>query len=148
MPTLANSKTNVKFRIGKATIDENGVITAVSEGEKEHVDLAPVLKGLPDFAENKEQIEDTVLASDSKTYIEGLKDYGQLEFTCNFSAKKAKELKALGKDGLGVYVQLADGQTKIMYGISDIAININAASSGALMEMTIATYVSTDLVYN
>ena len=148
MPTLANSKANVKFRIGEASFDENGVITAVSTDASKHVDLTPVLKGLPDFAENKEQIEDTVLASDSKTYIEGLKDYGQLEFTCNFNAKVAKQLKALGKDGLGVFVQLADGQTTIMYGISDISITINAASSGALMEMTIATYVSTDLEYN
>ena len=143
MPTLANKQGKVKFIIGTATIDKDGKVTEVATV----ADLTPVLKGLPDFAENKEQVEDTILDSDTKTYIEGLKDYGQLEFTCNFHAGYAKKVKDNLTSLTGVKVVLAD-ETTIMYGISDISITINAASSGALMEMTIATFVSTDLKYN
>ena len=109
--------------------------------------LTPVLKGLPDFAENKEQVETTVLHSPVKTYIAGLKDYGSLEFTCNYDSKIAADVRKLSGQGGEVAITLSDGTT-IGYTASSLSLTINAASSGALMEMTVTTFIASDVDVN
>ena len=149
MANLANGN-SVKLKI------ENGK-TGVTVKE---VDLTPVLKGLPDFAENKEQVETTVLKSGVKTYIAGLIDYGTLEFTCNYDKETAKNLRKFSVEGidpikksgvsylggLDVTIVLSD-KTEIKYKTSDVSVTINAASSGSLMEMTVTTFVNTEIKY-
>lgn len=108
------------------------------------VDLTPVLKGLPDFAENREQVETTILNSDTKTYIAGLKDFGSLEFTCNYNPEKYAELKAIKDQESVVAIALSDGTT-IGYKASSLSLTINAASSGALMEMTVTTFIASEV---
>ena len=110
------------------------------------VKLDDVLKGLPDFAENKETIETTVLKSKVKTYIGGLKDFGSLEFTCNYEKEVASALRALTGEQQ-VSITLSDG-TAISYKASGVSVAINAASSGALMEMTVTTIVASDVTPN
>ena len=73
------------------------------------VNLTPVLKGLPDFAENREQVETTILNSDVKTYIAGLKDFGSLEFTCNYNKEVYNELKGIKDAQSVVSIKLSDG---------------------------------------
>ena len=121
----------------------NGSKVAMTVGG---VELTEVLKGLPDFAENKEQVETTVLHSPVKTYIAGLKDYGSLEFTCNYDSKIAADVRKLSGQEQEVAITLSDGTT-ISYTASDVSVTINAASSGALMEMTIVTFLKNDVVY-
>ena len=125
----------------------NGSNVAMTIGGAEGVDLSPVLKGLPDFAENKEQVETTVLKSMVKTYIAGLKDYGSLEFTCNYDKTIAGEVRELAGQGGEVSITLSDGTT-ISYTASDVSLTINAASSGALMEMTVVTFLDSDIEYD
>ena len=121
----------------------NGASVSMSIGGQP---LDDVLKGLPDFAENKEQVETTVLKSKVKTYIGGLKDYGQLEYTCNYDKDIAAALRALEGDQ-PVDITLSDGTT-IGYTASGVSVNINAASSGALMEMTVVTIVKSKVNVN
>ena len=118
----------------------NGEKVAMTVGG---VKLTPVLKGLPDFAENKEQVETTVLSSMVKTYIAGLKDYGSLEYTCNYDKDIAEDLRALTGE-IAVGITLSDGTT-INYPASAVSVTINAASSGALMEMTVTTFIADDI---
>ena len=125
----------------------NGESVVMTIGGAEGVDLTPVLKGLPDFAENKEQVETTVLSSMVKTYIAGLKDYGSLEFTCNYDKTIAGKVRALAGKGGEVSITLSDGTT-ISYQASDVSLTINAASSGALMEMTVVTFLAGEVTYN
>lgn len=125
----------------------NGESVVMTIGGAEGADLTPVLKGLPDFAENKEQVETTVLSSMVKTYIAGLKDYGSLEFTCNYDKEIAGKVRALAGKGGAVSITLSDGTT-ISYQASDVSLTINAASSGALMEMTVVTFLAGEVTYN
>ena len=98
------------------------------------------LKSLPDFAENKEQVEVTTLDDVQKRYIAGLKDFGELAYTFNYDPVEAAKLKDVeGK----VEVTLADG-TKISYD-AEVSLAINAASSGAVMEMTANTIVKSKI---
>ena len=115
MAILAN-KSNVKFTIGGVQVYG--------------------LKALPDFAENKEQVEVTTLDDVQKRYIAGLKDFGELAYTFNYDPTEAKKLQ--DKEG-DVQVTLADGTT-ITYP-AEVSLTINAASSGAVMEMTANTIV-------
>ena len=125
----------------------NGESVVMTIGGAEGADLTSVLKGLPDFAENKEQVETTVLSSMVKTYIAGLKDYGSLEFTCNYDKEIASKVRALAGKGGAVSITLSDGTT-ISYQASDVSLTINAASSGALMEMTVVTFLAGEVTYN
>lgn len=111
------------------------------------VELTSVLKGLPDFAENREQVETTILNSEVKTYIAGLKDFGSLEFTCNYNKEKYNDLKAIKDAQSVVSIKLSDGTT-IGYTASSLSLTINAASSGALMEMTVTTFIASDVDVN
>ena len=98
------------------------------------------LKALPDFAENKEQVEVTTLDDVQKRYIAGLKDFGELAYTFNYDPVEAAKLKDVeGK----VEVTLADGTT-ISYD-AEVSLAINAASSGAVMEMTANTIVKSEI---
>ena len=98
------------------------------------------LKSLPDFAENKEQVEVTTLDDVQKRYIAGLKDFGELAYTFNYDPVEAAKLQ--NKEGK-VEVTLADG-TKISYD-AEVSLAINAASSGAVMEMTANTIVKSEI---
>ena len=120
MAILANKET-VKFEIGTTRIYG--------------------LKALPDFAENKEQVEVTTLANTQKRYIAGLKDFGELAYTFNYDPKEAKKVKD-NVEGT-VKVTLADG-TEISYP-AELSLAINAASSGAVMEMTVNTIVKGEI---
>ena len=117
----------------------NGSKVAMTIGS---VDLTDYLKSLPDFAQNKEQVETTVLSSTQKTYIAGLQDAGELEFGFNYTKEKFTQLRALsleGEDGLAqtvaVSITLSDGMT-ISFN-AQISVDLAAASSGSLMEMNV-----------
>ena len=122
----------------------NGTKVAMTIGS---VDLTDYLKSLPDFAQNKEQVETTVLSSIQKTYIAGLQDPGELEFGFNYTKAKYLELVALtkeGEDGLvptvAVSITLSDGMT-ISFN-AQVSVDIAAASSGSLMEMNVKLTVT------
>ena len=121
MAILANA-TTVSFKLGE--------------------DAIPGLKSLPDFAENKEQVEVTCLSDVQKKYIAGLKDYGELSYTFNYDKEAASKVKELGDSEVTVTVTLADGTT-VTYKAT-CSLTINAASSGAVMEMTVNTIITGD----
>lgn len=104
------------------------------------------LKSLPDFAENKEQVEVTCLSDVQKKYIAGLKDFGELSYTFNYDKAEAAKVKAQEGKDVAVEVKLADGTT-ITY-TAECSLTINAASSGAVMEMAVNTIVKSDVTIN
>ena len=110
------------------------------------------LKSLPDFAQNKEQVETTVLSSTQKTYIAGLQDAGELEFGFNYTKEIFTQLRALsvaGADGLAqtvaVSITLSDGMT-ISFN-AQISVDLAAASSGSLMEMNVKCTVTDEIQF-
>lgn len=127
----------------------NGSKVAMTIGS---VDLTDYLKSLPDFAQNKEQVETTVLSSTQKTYIAGLQDAGELEFGFNYTKEKFTQLRALsleGEDGsaqtVAVSITLSDGMT-ISFN-AQISVNLAAASSGSLMEMNVKCTVTDEIQF-
>ena len=102
------------------------------------------LKSLPDFGGGSiESVEVTTLAETKKRYIAGLEDsVSELAYTFNYDPFEAKKLAGedgKGKRGVAIEVTLADGTTISYTGA--ISLTINAASSGAAMEMTANTTV-------
>lgn len=124
---------NVNFAYGQATEGENGAYTGTAT-----VSLGHLLRSIPDIAENREQVETTVLSSIQKTYINGLIDYGELEFGFLYDGQVAAAIKALesaSEKTQIVEVTLADG-TVVKFP-AELSLSITGQSSGALMEMTI-----------
>ena len=71
------------------------------------------LQSTPEISESKEKLETTTLANANKTYIDGLKDFGDsLSFTCLYLKEEFMQVRALA-DGEGKEVELAypDGMT-------------------------------------
>lgn len=127
----------------------NGTKVAMTVGD---VDLTDYLKSLPDFAQNKEQVETTVLSSIQKTYIAGLQDPGELEFGFNYTKEKFTALRALsveGEDGLiptvPVSITLSDGM-KITFN-GQVSVDLAAASSGSVMEMNLKLTVTDEIKF-
>ena len=127
----------------------NGTKVKMSIGD---VDLTKYLKSLPDFAQNKEQVETTVLSSMQKTYIAGLQDPGELEFGFNYTSEKFKALRALsveGEDGkvptVPVSITLSDGMAITFNG--QVSVDLAAASSGSVMEMNVKLTVTDEIKF-
>lgn len=125
---LANSS-KVKF--------EYGVSTAST--------VIPGLLEIPDFAETKETVEVTTLDQTQKTYINGLKDFGSLSFKFLYDAEQVSTLKALGDATQKIKVTLSDGSSFEFDG--QFSVTVNAASSGARMEMTLDVTVGSELTF-
>ena len=71
------------------------------------------LQSTPEISESKEKLETTTLANSNKTYIDGLKDFGDsLSFTCLYLKEEFMQVRALA-DGEGNEVELKypDGMT-------------------------------------
>lgn len=71
------------------------------------------LQSTPEISESKEKLETTTLANANKTYIDGLRDFGDsLSFTCLYLKEEFMAVRALA-DGQGKAVELKypDGMT-------------------------------------
>lgn len=71
------------------------------------------LQSTPEISESKEKLETTTLANANKTYIDGLKDFGDsLSFTCLYLKEEFMQVRGLA-DGEGKEVVLTypDGMT-------------------------------------
>ncbi len=71
------------------------------------------LQSTPEISESKEKLETTTLANANKTYIDGLKDFGDsLSFTCLYLKEEFMQVRGLA-DGEGKEVELKypDGMT-------------------------------------
>ena len=71
------------------------------------------LQSTPEISESKEKLETTTLANANKTYIDGLKDFGDsLSFTCLYLKEEFMLVRGLA-DGQGKQVELKypDGMT-------------------------------------
>ena len=130
---LANGS-KVDFKYGPATAGEDGKYTGTASTSLKHL-----IRSLPDIAENREQVETTVLSSVQKTYINGLIDYGELEFGFLYDGKTAAGIKGIeNQDGdktQMIEVTLADG-TVVKFP-AELSLSITGQSSGSLMEMNI-----------
>ena len=71
------------------------------------------LQSTPEISESKEKLETTTLANANKTYIDGLKDFGDsLSFTCLYLKEEFMQVRGLA-DGEGKEIELKypDGMT-------------------------------------
>ena len=71
------------------------------------------LQSTPEISESKEKLETTTLANANKTYIDGLRDFGDsLSFTCLYLKEEFMQVRGLA-DGAGKEVELKypDGMT-------------------------------------
>ena len=122
------------------TITPKTTIEGVTE-----VTLTRLLKSLPDFPEEKAQVDATVLNDEQEMFIAGLKSYGELEFGFNYAKKEFLDLKKIKDAVCDIEITLSDGLSISFSG--QISVTLSAQSVGELREMTVTAIVGSDIAF-
>ena len=104
------------------------------------------LQSTPEISESKEKLETTTLANANKTYIDGLKDFGDsLSFTCLYLKDEFMAVRQLS-DGEGKEVELAypDGMTVKFTG--SVATVLSGAEVNSVLTYSIEITPMSDIV--
>lgn len=113
------------------------------------VDLGADLQEFPDLGGAAEQVEITTLADANRRYINGIKDFGSLDFTFLYdgaedgSFKKLHALEVAG-EAVEFKVALPDGITCSFTGFPSITISGGAVNDA--MTFTLSINLNSDLV--
>ena len=114
------------------------------------------IKEFPDLGKAPETLETTTLSDPAKTYIEGLKDPGQLSFPCNYDATEYASIKVLAgtecdlavwfgaTESNGVYTPSGSSGKFEFKGYVDVF--VKGAGSNSVVEMEVVVTVTTDIV--
>lgn len=111
----------------------------------------PNLQTVPSLGGEIDKVETTVLSDASRTYINGLKDYGDLEFGFVYDADQEqssfKMLKTIEDGGTAAefQVKFPDGSTFTFSG--QVHVSTGDADVGAVVLFTAAISLSSDIVY-
>lgn len=108
------------------------------------------LQSIPDLGGDTESVETTTLKSGAKTYIPGLKDYGELEFGFLYGSDADSSFKALqGLEASGAQtefqVELPDGTTIDF--TAAVSVKINAIEVGEAMTFAAILALSSEMVF-
>lgn len=105
------------------------------------------IKDFPDIDPhgNPDQVETTTLCDEYHNYIDGLKNYADdLEFTANYDEAKFNTLNGIGTTQKAVDVLLCSSSSdeagangKFSIANAEIAVRLNGAGVGDVLEMTI-----------
>lgn len=113
------------------------------------VDL-PNLQEIPELGAIAEKIEVTVLSDASKKYINGLKDYGDLEFKFLYvNATATDSFRVLSAFEAGAtteqfQVELPDGATFTFSG--QVSVKLDSVAVNAPLTFTVGIAMSTEIV--
>lgn len=136
-----------------ATVESKGLLTkgATLSYKKDDAFIAlEDLQSIPDLGGDTESVETTTLKSGAKTYIPGLKDYGELEFGFLYGSGVDSSFKVLqGMDEADEQVEfqvgLPDGTTVDF--TSGVSIKINAIEVGEVMTFAAVLALSSEMVF-
>lgn len=103
------------------------------------------LKSTAELSESTEKIEVTTLANENKTYINGLKDFGDsLDFTCVYSKAEYMAVRALQDNAVHeVEITYPDG-LKVTFE-AYVASILSAAEVNSALEFTIQLTPASDI---
>lgn len=107
----------------------------------------PDLQDIPDLGGEVEKVETTTLSDAARTYINGIKDYGDLQFTFLYGGAAADSFRIL--DGLsestqyGWQVELEDGTTFTFEGAPSI--KLNGAGVNEALTCVLSIALSSDI---
>ena len=130
-------------------LTKNTNLSYKTSGE-EWVALGADLQEFPDLGAAAEQVEVTTLADSNRRYINGIKDFGTLDFTFLYDGASEdsafKKLHALEVAGNPVdfKVELPDGITVTFSGFASVTIAGGAVNDA--MTFTLSINLNSDLV--
>ena len=114
------------------------------------IELGADLQEFPDLGAAAEQVEVTTLADANRRYINGIKDFGTLDFTFLYDGasedsafKKLHALEVAG-DPVEFKVELPDGITVTFSGFASVTIAGGAVNDA--MTFTLSINLNSDLV--
>jgi len=112
--------------------------------------LLPNLQSTPDIGGTPEKIDVTTLADNVRMYIDGVKDYGDLEFVFLYDGDQEDSsawstLKASENTTATYTVQLPDGTTFAFDAI--VSCRLNAAEVNAALTFTASFSLQSDVTY-
>ena len=114
------------------------------------IELGADLQEFPDLGAAAEQVEVTTLADANRRYINGIKDFGTLDFTFLYDGasedsafKKLHALEVAG-DPVDFKVELPDGITVTFSGFASVTIAGGAVNDA--MTFTLSINLNSDLV--
>lgn len=105
------------------------------------------LTDIPDMGATPEKLDVTTLSDPSRKYIEGIKDYGDLEFTFIYESGENGNYAQLAKlEGeQSCIVTFPDGSTFTFKG--EISLRIVGVGVNAVITFVMAVALSEDIVY-
>ena len=134
----------IKFSLGTATYD-----TSTGEWSFSSYSEVPNLQSIPSLGGDIEKVDVTTLADGARQYINGIKDYGDLEFkflydnaesTSNYRVLRTAELSG---DTKAIKIELPD-ETVFQFA-ADVAVSIDEAEVNQALTFTCSCGLQSDI---
>ncbi len=104
------------------------------------------LKSTAELSESTEKIEVTTLANSNKTYINGLRDFGDsLDYTCVYSKAEFMAVRAM-QDGEKHSVEIKYPDSLTVKFEAFVAVVLSAAEVNSALEFTVQLTPASDIV--
>lgn len=120
-----------------------------SSSASSYTDLTDLLE-IPALGATPEKIDVTTLADGEKHYINGLKDYGDLQFKFNYAPEQFNTLNALAGD-IEWQVGLPDGALGAIDTVASFsgepAVALEGVGVGAAMTYTLSIALSSEITF-
>ena len=114
-----------------------------TSGSGSYTTLTDLLE-VPALGGSVDKVDVTTLADDSKKYIKGLIDYGDLQFKFNYAKDQFKALDAL-TGSVSFQVTLPDETTATFSG--EPTVSLESASVGAPLTYTMSIALDSEIVF-
>ena len=105
------------------------------------------LQSIPSLGGENEKVDVTTLADSARHYINGIKDYGDLDFKFLYDNSAAtsnyRKLKSLGSDTVGVRITLPD-TTKFTFD-AQLSVALDEAEVNAALTFTCTAALQSDI---
>lgn len=108
-----------------------------------YTELTDLLE-IPALGGTADKVETTTLADDTKRYIKGLKDYGDLSFKFNYDKTQFEALSAL-TGVINWKVELPDASEATFTG--EPTVMLEGAGVGAVMTYSVAIALNSDITF-
>ena len=117
-------------------------------------DAIPGLQSIPSLGGDIEQIDITCLSDESFHYMNGLRNYGDLEFTFLYipksemgqSATKSNYEKAKDyEDGTSKYIDITIGDGTVFHLVGTVGVSLNEAGVNEAFTFTVKIGLSADI---
>ncbi len=134
----------IKFSLGTATYDSSdGSWTFSSYAE------VPNLQSIPSLGGENEKVDVTTLADSSRQYINGIKDYGDLDFSFLYDNSGAtsnyRVLRAAEESGETKAVKVELPDTTVFEFAADISVSLDEAEVNSALTFTCSCGLQSDI---